>query len=57
MKFFTTTELSKIWDVSPRRIALLCNQGRVDGAIKKGNTWLIPEGAKKPEDPRKKKSK
>lgn len=54
MKFFTTTELSKVWGISPRRIALLCNQGRVDGAIKKGNTWLIPEGVKKPKDPRKK---
>lgn len=53
MKFFTTTELSEIWGISARRIALLCNQGRVEGAIKKGKTWLIPEGAKKPEDPRK----
>ena len=31
---------------------LLCAQGRVEGAIKKGKTWLIPEGTKKPEDPR-----
>lgn len=53
MEFFTTTELSEIWGISARRIALLCNQGRVEGAIKKGKTWLIPEGTKKPEDPRK----
>lgn len=29
-----------------------CAQGRIDGAILKGNTWLIPEYAEKPYDPR-----
>ena len=52
MNFFTTTEMSKVWGISSRRISLLCAQGRVEGAIKKGKTWLIPEGTKKPEDPR-----
>ena len=27
-------------------------QGRIEGAILKGNTWLIPENAEKPDDPR-----
>lgn len=52
MNFLTTTEMSKVWGISSRRISLLCAQGRVEGAIKKGKTWLIPEGTKKPEDPR-----
>lgn len=52
MNFLTTTEMAKIWGISSRRIALLCSQGRVDGATMKGKTWLIPENAKKPEDPR-----
>ena len=54
MEYFTTTEMAEKWKVSARRIALLCSRGRVDGAIKKGKTWLIPKDAKKPEDPRKK---
>lgn len=29
-----------------------CAQGRIEGAILKGNTWLIPENAEKPDDPR-----
>lgn len=52
MNFLTTTEMSKVWGISSRRISLLCAQGRVEGAIKKGKTWLILEGTKKPEDPR-----
>lgn len=54
MDFLTTAEMSKIWGISTRRISLLCSDGRVEGAVKKGKTWLIPKDAKKPEDPRKK---
>ena len=53
MDFLTTAEMSEIWKISSRRISFLCSEGRVQGAIKKGKTWLIPESAKKPEDPRK----
>jgi len=52
MDFLTTKEMSKIWKISARRISLLCSEGRVEGAVKKGKTWLIPKDAKKPEDPR-----
>lgn len=53
MNYVTTIELSEIWGISSRRIALLCEQQRIEGAIKKGKTWLIPEDAKKPADKRK----
>lgn len=53
MDFLTTAKMSEIWGISTRRISLLCNEGRVEGAVKKGKTWLIPKDAKKPEDPRK----
>ena len=52
MEFLTTTELSYKWDISRRRIATLCKDGRIEGAILKGKTWLIPENADKPIDPR-----
>ncbi|QEH69321.1 DNA-binding protein [Cellulosilyticum sp. WCF-2] len=52
MEFSTTNEMSKIWNISPRRISLLCSQGRVEGAVKKGKIWLIPSRVNKPEDPR-----
>lgn len=52
MNYLTATELSKIWNISSRRIGVLCTDGRVEGAIKKGKMWLIPEDAQKPADGR-----
>lgn len=53
MELSTSAELSEILGISPKRISILCASGRVDGVMKKGKMWLIPAGAKKPEDPRK----
>lgn len=52
MELLTTTEIAEKWNISRRRVTTLCRERRVDGAILRGNTWLIPENAKKPEDPR-----
>lgn len=34
MEYLTTTEMSKLWNLSSRRIGVLCTEGRIDGAIK-----------------------
>ena len=52
MEYLTTVELSERWGISSRRIGGLCVEGRIDGVIKKGKTWLIPSDAQKPEDAR-----
>ncbi len=52
MEFLTTTEMADKWNITRRRIATLCKEGRIKGAILKGKTWLIPEDAEKPDDPR-----
>jgi len=57
MEYLTATELSKLWNISTRRIGVLCTEGRVEGAVKKGKMWLIPETAQKPADARYKKNK
>ena len=54
MDLMTTKEMAEKWNVSDRRVALLCSQERIPGVIKKGKTWLIPSDAEKPTDPRKK---
>lgn len=36
MDYLTTTEIAKIWQISSRRVAILCEQDRIEGAIKKG---------------------
>ena len=35
-----------------KKMGTLCAEGRIEGAILKGNTWLIPENTEKPDDPR-----
>ena len=57
MEFLTTSEAAKNWNISRRRVSLLCAEGRITGAIHKGNMWLVPDDAKKPEDPRRKEKK
>ncbi len=52
MELLTTSEMAKKCDISRRRVTTLCAEGRIEGAILKGNTWLIPENAEKPDDPR-----
>ena len=57
MEYLTTVEMSEKWNISPRRIGMLCAEGRIEGAVKKGKTWLIPENMEKPSDARYKKNK
>ena len=50
MELLTTTQMAEKWGISRRRVTTLCREGRVEGAILRGNTWLIPEDAQKPDD-------
>lgn len=52
MEYLTTVEMSKRWNISSRRIGVLCAEGRVEGVVKKGKMWLIPSDAGKPVDSR-----
>ena len=52
MELLTSVEMAKEWNVSQRWVSILCKDGRIEGAVLKGHTWLIPEGTKKPDDPR-----
>lgn len=52
MDLLTTSEMAEKWNIFRRRVTTLCREGRIEGAILRGNTWLIPEDAKKPDDPR-----
>ena len=52
MEHLTTAELSERWKITSRRIGILCADGRIEGAIKKGKTWLIPADSPKPPDKR-----
>lgn len=48
----TTKQASKKWGISDRRIRVLCNEGKIEGAELIGKTWYIPDFAIKPQDRR-----
>lgn len=52
MDYLTTTEIAEKWKITRRRVNVLCDEGRIEGAIKKGTMWLIPQSAEKPIDGR-----
>ncbi len=54
MNYLSVVQTAKKWDMTPRRVQVLCNEGRIEGAQRVGNVWTIPENAEKPEDARKK---
>lgn len=49
MKYISVEEFAKRIETSERNVRNYCVQGRIDGAILKGKSWLIPETATKPE--------
>lgn len=52
MNYITLKQASETWNISERRIRRLIQEGRIDGAIKIGNTWNIPKETSKPIDKR-----
>ncbi len=57
MNYLSASEIAAIWNLSSRMVAYYCENGRIAGAVKKGKTWLIPEGAFRPADKRRVKEK
>jgi hypothetical protein len=46
--FIKADEIAERWNVSARQVQALCQEGLVESAVKFGNSWAIPEDAKKP---------
>lgn len=54
MFYLSAAEVAEKWGITRKRIQVLCKEGRIDGAQRVGNAWMIPENAVKPLDARKK---
>ena len=52
MEYITIKEASEKWNISVRRVQVLCRQERIPGAEKFGRDWAIPMDAEKPLDGR-----
>lgn len=54
--YISVNDAAAKFNISKRRVQLLCEQGRISGASMVSGVWLIPETASKPVDRRKKRS-
>ncbi|HEY8362830.1 MAG TPA: helix-turn-helix domain-containing protein, partial [Tissierellaceae bacterium] len=39
MDYLTTKQAAEKWNISPRRVQVLCEQGRIKGAVRLGWAW------------------
>lgn len=52
MLYLTVKEAAEKWGLGTRIVTLYCAENKIDGAVKRGNLWLIPEHARRPADKR-----
>jgi len=57
MGYIKVSEAARKWRISPRRIRKLCEENRIEGVVRKGKLYMIPEDASKPSDRRQKRGK
>ena len=51
-EYMTIKDAAQKWGIGERRINTLCKEGRIEGAVKFGNSWAIPSASTKPTDRR-----
>ncbi|MCE5235077.1 MAG: Fic family protein [Clostridiaceae bacterium] len=52
MVYWRVKEAAERWGISDRRVRVLCEQGRIEGVIRQGHSYLIPADTAKPADGR-----
>ena len=43
IRYISTKEAAGIMGLSTRRVVGLCNAGKLEGALRKGRNWMVPE--------------
>ena len=54
MKYISAQEAANKWGLTVRRVQDLCKNHAIDGAVRWGRGWMIPDDANRPTDRRKK---
>ncbi|MGN1123870.1 MAG: Fic family protein [Eubacterium sp.] len=57
MDYIKVSQAAEKWGLSARRVRILCQENKIEGVIRKGNLYMIPENAQKPADGRRKTSR
>ena len=55
-KYITAKQAAEKWNISDRRVRVLCKEGKIPGTFKDGKAYKIPSDAAKPADGRKRKT-
>ncbi len=50
MDYISVREASARWGISERRVQKLCENKRIEGVLRFGYSWMIPQNAEKPDD-------
>lgn len=50
--YMSAKQAAEKWEISDRRVRILCLEGKIPGVIREGRRWKIPENAKNPKDGR-----
>lgn len=54
MNYISVKEAAEKWGITSRMVNYHCAAGRIEGAQKIGNMWVVPKDAAKPTDGRRK---
>ena len=57
MNYIKVSQAAEKWGLSARRVRILCQENKIEGVIRKGNLYMIPDNAQKPADGRRKASR
>ena len=52
MDYIKVAEAAAKWGISPRRVRVLCAEGKIPGMVRRGKLYMIPANAEKPADGR-----
>lgn len=53
LQYMSCRDAAERWNISQRRVSVLCAENRIQGVAMLGNMWIIPITAEKPVDARK----
>lgn len=56
IQYMSAREAAEKWNISQRRVSILCSENRIPNVAMLGNMWLIPRNAEKPVDARMKRN-
>lgn len=52
LEYMSVQKAAKLWNISDRRVRVLCAEGKITGVVKEGRAYRIPVDALKPVDER-----